>query len=41
VDDSRRAARSRWEGGQKAEEERALMDWVMHGLKGDLFPGLA
>jgi hypothetical protein len=28
------------EGGQEGEEKRALMDWVVHGLKGDLFPDL-
>jgi hypothetical protein len=31
------------EGGQEgkeAEEGRALVDWVVHGLKGDLFPDL-
>jgi hypothetical protein len=25
------------EGGQRGEEGRALVDWVVHGLKGDLF----
>jgi hypothetical protein len=26
--------------GKEAEEGRALVDWVVHGLKGDLFPDL-
>jgi hypothetical protein len=26
--------------GQEGEEGRALVDWVVHGLKGDLFPDL-
>jgi hypothetical protein len=28
------------EGGQRGEEGRALVDWVVHGLKRDLFPDL-
>jgi hypothetical protein len=26
-------------GGQEKEEGEAVVDWVVHGLKGDLFPG--
>jgi hypothetical protein len=28
------------EEGKEGEERRALVDWVVHGLKGDLFPDL-
>jgi hypothetical protein len=28
------------EGGQEGEAKEALVDWVVHGLKGDLFPDL-
>jgi hypothetical protein len=28
------------EGRERGEEEKALVDWVVHGLKGDLFPDL-
>jgi hypothetical protein len=27
-------------GGQEGQEGRALVDWVVQGLKGDLFPDL-
>jgi hypothetical protein len=27
-------------GGRRGEERKALVDWVVHGLKEDLFPGL-
>jgi hypothetical protein len=28
------------EGGQEGEEGKALVDWVVHGMKGDLLPDL-
>jgi hypothetical protein len=27
-------------GGREGEERRALLDFAVHGLKGDLFPDL-
>jgi hypothetical protein len=27
-------------GGQEGEAEKALLDYVVHGLKGDLFPNM-
>jgi hypothetical protein len=30
----------RGRGGLEVKKTRALVDWVVHGLKGDLFPDL-